>query len=210
MRSIVTVTTPATVERLTTVARVQADLGITGSDTEIETAIDEASSRIEAELGYHLALETVTETFRPVNGYEYASALLLDRTPVVSIDAVTTDTVTLVEGDWMVDPVNGLLLWLDGSGMGQAWHYYNALSVGYSGGWVMPGETGRTLPPAIESACVAYVRSIWFSRRRDPLVKSIEVPGVISRDYWVGGIAEVGAMPPEVSVMLAPFKRLRV
>jgi len=94
--------------------------------------------------------------------------------------------------------------------MGQAWHYYNALSVGYSGGWVMPGETGRTLPPAIESACVAYVRSIWFSRRRDPLVKSIEVPGVISYDYWVGGTTDVGAMPPEVSAMLAPFKRLRV
>jgi len=209
MRSIVTVTTPATVERLTTVARIQADLGITGSDTEIETAIDEASSRIEAELGYHLALETVTETFRS-NGYDCASGLLLERTPVVSIDAVSSDTVALAEGDWMVDPVNGLLLWLDGSGLTRTWTFRTALSVDYSGGWIMPGEEGRTLPPAIESACVAYVRSIWFSRRRDPLVKSIEVPDVISYDYWVGGTADVGALPPEVSAMLAPFKRLRV
>lgn len=210
MRSIVTVTTPATVERLTTVARVQADLGITGSEAEIETAINEASSRIEAELGYHLALETVTETFRPTSGHEYASAILLDRTPVVMIDGITTDTVTLIEGAWTVDPVNGLLLWLDGSGLGQSWHFHNALSVSYSGGWVMPGEEGRTLPPAIESACVAYVRSIW-ARWRDPPVKSVEVPGVISYDYWVGGTAaDAGGMPGEVSAMLAPFKRLRV
>jgi hypothetical protein len=207
MRSIVNVTTPATNERLTTVARVQADLGITGNDAEITTAIEEASSRIEAELGYHLALESVTETFRPVVGYEMAGEALLDRTPIVSIDSVTMDGTPVVE--WDHDPVNGRLLQLS-SGTKIWWKFCNALTVNYSGGWVMPGEVDRTLPPALESACVAYVRSIWFSRRRDPLVKSVDVPGVISRDYWVGGIADVGALPPEVAVMLGPFKRLRV
>jgi hypothetical protein len=213
MRSIITVTTPATTERLTTVARVQQDLGITGSDTEIETAIDEASSRIEAELGYRLPLETVTETFRPLNGYDYASAILLERTPVVSIDSITQDAAALVSDEWEVDPVNGLLLWLDGSGMATPWKFYSGLAVSYSGGWVLPGDPGRTLPYAIEGAAVAYVRTMWFARGNNPLVKSVDIPGVVSYEYGTGGItfaAQVGALPSDVLAMLQPFKRMRV
>jgi hypothetical protein len=214
MRSIVKVTEAATNERLTTVERVQADLGITGNDAAITTAIDEASSRIEAELGYHLALETVTETFRAgINGYaEAAIALPLERTPVVTIDSITIDARELVDGDWVVDEVSGLLYWLSGTGLSSPWRFCNALSVAYSGGWVMPGETGRTLPPALEAAAVAYCRSMLASRDRDPLLRSVEIPGVITRDYYshnrAGG--ESTLLPPDVASMLNPFKRCRV
>ena len=67
-------------------------------------AIDEASSRIQAELGYHLALETVLETFRPVNGSVAAGEILLERTPVVTIDSITVDSSALADGDWDFQP----------------------------------------------------------------------------------------------------------
>ena len=213
MRSIITVVTPATNERLTTVARIQADLGITGNDAEIGTAIDEASSRIEAELGYHLALETVVETFRPAHGnyYNGSSSILLERTPVVEITAISADTGALVDGEWVVDPVNGLVLWVDGVGMVTPWRF-TTLTVTYSGGWVMPGDEGRTLPPALEAAAVAYCRSLLSSRDRDPMLRSVEIPGVITRDYYsqnrAGG--ESVLLPPDVATMLNPFKRIRV
>jgi hypothetical protein len=210
MRSIVTVTTPATVERLTTVARIQAELGITGSDAEIETAIDEASSRIEAELGYHLALESVIESFRPEHRYE-TGPIVLERTPVVEIESITSDATALVAGAWEVHPLTGVLQWISGSGTSTPWTFCNELSVAYSGGWVMPGEEGRTLPPAIEAAAVAYVGTMWSSRQRDPMIRSMEIPGVVSYDYHspsrAGG--EGSLLPPGVATMLAPFKRLR-
>jgi len=215
MRSIITVVTPATNERLTTVARIQSDLGITGNDAEIGTAIDEASSRIEAELGYHLALESVIETFRPSHGnyYNGSSSILLERTPVVEITAISSDTNgALVDGEWVVDPVNGLVLWIDGAGMATPWRFYTAMTVTYSGGWVMPGDPGRTLPPALEAAAVAYCRSLLSSRDRDPMLRSVEIPGVITRDYYSGNRAggESSLLPPDVATMLNPFKRVRV
>jgi hypothetical protein len=214
MRSIVKVTTPATNELLTTVARVQADLGITGNDAAITTAIEEASSRIEAELGYHLALETVTETFRGgVNGYsEAVTALVLERAPVVDIDEITIDARVLVDGEWMLDEVSGLLYWIDGTGLSTPWRFATSVAVSYSGGWVMPGDEDRTLPPALEAAAVAYCRSMLASRDRDPMLRSVEIPGVITRDYYshnrAGG--ESALLPPDVVSMLNPFKRIRV
>jgi hypothetical protein len=212
MRSIISVTTPATVELLTTVERVQSDLGITGSETEIETAISEASSRIEAELGYHLALEVVVETFRPVNGYSYGSAVLLERTPVVEINSITVDGTVLAEADWDLQPENGRVIWLS-AGMSTWWRFSSALAVAYSGGWVMPGEEDRTLPPAIEAAAVAYVRSVWSSRQAgDSMLRAVEIPGVIRREYYSSNRAggESTLLPPDVASMLAPFKRMRV
>ena len=76
----------------------------------------------------------------------------------------------------------------------------------------MPGEEGRTLPPAIEAAAVSYVGSMWSSRDRDPMLRSVEIPGVITRDYYspnrAGG--ESALLPPDVASMLEPFKRMRI
>ena len=211
MGSIVTVTTPATNKRLTTVARVQAELGITGNDAEIGAAIDEASSRIEAELGYRLALETVVETFRNGSGMNGSSSILLERRPVVEITAISSDTGALIDGEWVVDPVNGLVLWVDGAGMAAPWRFIT-LSVFYSGGWLMPDDEGRTLPPAIEAAAVAYCRSMLSSRDRDPMLRSVEIPGVITRDYYSGSRAggENSMLPSDVASMLGPFKRIQI
>jgi hypothetical protein len=156
----------------------------------------------------------VVETFRPVNGNgcNGSSSILLERTPVVEITAISSDAGALVDGEWVVDPVNGLVLWIDGSGMATPWRFYTALSVSYSGGWVMPGDPGRTLPPALEAAAVAYCRSLLASRDRDPMLRSDEIPGVITRDYYSGNRAggESVLLPPDVASMLNPFKRIRV
>ena len=54
---------------------------------------------------------------------------------------------------------------------------------------------------------------MWFSRGNNPLVKSVDIPGVVSYEYGTGGIsfaAQVGALPSDVLAMLQPFKRMRV
>lgn len=209
MRSIVTVNTAATVTNLTTLERVKSELRIK-SDTDndlLTSKIGEASSAIQAYLGYTLARETVTEVFRPDSPYAWREQLILNRTPVVSITSAEEDDVAVDSDEYEVDKPIGALYRLDSSGYRSCWQFCKSAEVVYSGGWKMPGESGRTLPEGIEAACVALVRSYWFNRTRDPLVKSEEIPGVMSQSYWIGGVGQSGELPPDVISMLHPFRR---
>lgn len=212
MRSIVTVNTAATETDLTTLERVKLELGIT-SDTSndlLSAKINEASSAIQAYLGFVLGRETVTETFRPDTYHVWREQLLLTRTPVVSITSAEEDDVTVETDEYEVDSGTGSLYRLDSSGYRSCWQFCKSAEVVYVAGYKMPGEVGRNLPEAIEAACIALVRSFWFNRTRDPLVKSEEIPGVMSQSYWIGGVGQSGELPPDVITMLHPFRRPRV
>lgn len=212
MRSIVRVITPSPDELLTTVSRMKADLGISGVDQDdaIENLIEEASSRIVAYVGYPLGFATVEETFRPDRGYECVRQLLLERQPVYAIERVTIDDAEVASPEYEVSHKGAILYRLDASGHSAPWEFGKAIVVLYSGGYILPDDTDRTLEPAIENACAALVRTLWYGRRRDPLVKSVEIPGLISESYWVGATGDSTALPPDVELMLAPFKRMRL
>lgn len=212
MRSIVTVTDAALGPLLlTTLTRVKAELDITNStnDALIEQKIEDASSRIQAYLGFALVRETVSETFR-AEGYECVDKLILNRAPVVTVTSVTVDDVALTSSEYEKDEKAGLLHRLDTSGYPMPWEFCKSVVVAYSGGFIMPGESNETLEPAIEAGAVALVRALYFARRRDPLVKSVDIPGVISEQYWIGSMGDVGSLPPDVEAMIAPFRRVRV
>lgn len=212
MRSILSVTAPAANPyRLTTLERVKAELNITdgAGDELLAKKIDEAGSDIQAALGFVVARETVTETFRhDSGGCLWIDKLILDRTPVASIASVTVDDVAVDVAEYEVEAATGFLHRLDSSGYPNGWSFGKSIVVVYSGGYILPGEAGANLEPAIEAGVVELVTSYWLSRGRDPLVRSEEVPGVMSVQYWVGAVGESGNLPPGVLAKISRFRRV--
>lgn len=208
MRSILTVTTAPSVTSLTTLQRVKDELGIAdgASDAILNTKIAEASSDIEAHLGRTLSRATLTQTFW---GEGCAECLLLGRVPVASITSVTVDDVLVDADEYRLDSETGALYRLDSSGYPDGWDWCKSVVVVFAAGYLLPGETGRNLPPAIEAGAVSLVQSFWSNRGRDPLVKSMEIPGVISEQYWIGAVGEAGSLPPDVWSKIAAYRATR-
>lgn len=212
MRSVLTVTVPATDTDLTTLARVKSELNVTVStyDTILQEKIEEASSDIEAALGFVVSKETVAETFWQEQIGETPEYLILDRTPVGTITSVVIDGVTLDASRYRVDPKTGQIYALDVSGYPCVWIIFKGAVITYAGGYIPPSETNSDLPAGIQGACVALMTDYWASRGRDPSLKSEEAPGIMRYDYWVGAVGEAGELPPSVITRLAPYRRVVV
>lgn len=210
MRSILTVTTAPTVTRLTTLDRIKAELNITGTanDVLLGAKLDEATSDIEAHLGGTLSRAAVSETMWAALGENsWTEYLTLERWPVASIASVTVDGVVLDSTLYRLDPDTGLLYRLDPAGFPCIWIWCKAIVVAYSGGYLLPGESGRNLPRVLEAACVDLMLAYWTNRGRDPLIKTEDVPGLGRVEYWVGAVGESGELPPSVTAKIAPYRR---
>jgi uncharacterized phiE125 gp8 family phage protein len=208
VRNVVTITTGPGVTKLTTLERIKQELSITGggSDALLGSKIDEATSDIEAHLGRTLNRATLTEVFWAEPWCtEY---LVLDRSPVASVTSVTVDDVLVPLIEYRLDADAGILYRLDASGYPSRWEWTKSIIVVYAGGFLLPGETGRNLPPALEAAVIELMQSYWLSRGRDPLIKAEDVPGLGSVQYWVGSVGEAGELPPGVVTKIAPFRRV--
>jgi hypothetical protein len=85
--------------------------------------------------------------------------------------------------------------------------------VQYVAGWILPGQTdegyGTVAPPPlpqdIEDVVVAVVKDRYFARKRDPLLKSQNIPDVRAAEWWVGGVGD-GALPSNLTAMLDPYR----
>jgi hypothetical protein len=117
--------------------------------------------------------------------------------------------VALSASDYRVDKDNGLLYRLCG-GYASLWAFYRDIVIVYVAGYIMPEETSSNLPGALQAGCIDLVKSFWMSRRRDPMVKSVDVPGVIAEQFWVGSVGEEGDLPPSVQEKVMPFRRATV
>lgn len=182
--SIVTVTNAASGFRLTTLDRVKSELGISGTadDTLLGAKIDEASAAVTLYCDRVFALETVSEQFRLTS---CVPSLILARRPVVTLGAIVEDGLTLADADREIDKEAGLLYRLDGQDARCEWPALK-ITVSYSAGYVLPGNSGRNLPYDIEACCIELVRGYWMSRDRDPLVKREVIPDVSELEFWVG------------------------
>lgn len=210
MRSIVTITTPPAATRLTTVERVKLELSMSGSENDalIGAKIDEATSDIEAHVRRTLNRATLTETFWGARcGAEF---LILDRMAVASIASVTVDDVAVDASEYRLDAEAAVLYRLDANGYPCVWTWCKSIIVVYAAGYLLPGEIGRNLPPSLEGAAIDLVQSYWLSRGRDSLIRSEDVPGLGSVQYWVGAVGESGELPPSVVSKISPFRRASV
>jgi len=195
---------------LTTLTRVKLELDITGTDTNRDMLLNlkilEASDDIEAALGFTVRKETVSETFWLENGDVGPEYLVLDRTPVVSITSVTVDGIVADASTYRLDPETGQLYALC-NGYPSRWYFCKSIVVAYAGGYVLPAESGSTLPDGIQGAAVELMSDYWAAKGRDPSVKSEDVSGVGRIDYWVGAVGEAGELPPRVVMKLSPYRR---
>ena len=222
MRSVVTIITPAASPvLLTTLSRVKGELKIASrADDEIlEAKIAEASSDIQAAMGYRLPSEDVVVTFwhdhaeLPIRthagrwGNPNDTTLFLPRTPVTAIASVTVDDTPLDPTEWRLDPDAGLLDRLSTDGHPCAWWFCKSVVVACTAGFILPGKTGRTLEYAIEGAVVALVSDYWASRGRDPTLMSENIPGVREARYWVGAVGDPELLPPRVLAAISQFRR---
>lgn len=199
-----TIITPATTFDLTVLATVKQELGITVTtyDDQLTRLIHEASIACATYCDCVFALEEVSETFWLNCAMD---ELRLARRPVTTITSVVESGVTLTAGtDYAFDPATGSLFRLDGNDNRSAWT--GKVVVQYSGGYALLDG----VPRDIERACIALIKTLWFSLTRDPLVRSVEVPGVMTETFWVGGIGDNGALPPNVTALLDPYRRLGV
>jgi hypothetical protein len=197
---------------LTTVSRVKLELDISGVDTQRDMLLNlkilEASDDIEASLNFTVRRETVSETFWLEGGDNAPEYLRLDRIPVASITSVTVDGIAYSAPQYRLDAETGLLYALDLGGYPCRWCFCKDIVVAYSGGYILPAESGSNLPAGIQGAAVELMSDYWAAKGRDPSVKSEEIPGVIRTDYWVGSVGEAGELPPRVVMKLAPYRRV--
>lgn len=227
MKSILTITVPATSQDLTTVATVKAELGITGTDSDdrLATLIDQASGIVAEYCGRSFGEETLTETFRlgfsGFSAHGFSSSipilysggdsapvggpLILSRRPVSSVKSVEETGELLVAADYELDPDPGMLYRMSGD----QWSMWRGgkIVVVYIAGYALVDS----LPQGIERACIELVKSYWSAGSRDPALRrlSITTPGVetIDQEFWINQ-AGVPAMPREVIDLLATHRAI--
>lgn len=200
--TILTVVTPSPTYDLTVLATVKEELGVTVStyDARLARLIHEASADCERYChGRVFAQETVTETFRNVWGLR--APLVLDRYPVTAITSVVVDGTTLAADEYEVDGSSGIL-WRLSSDTRISWAGYK-IAVTYTGGF----ELLATLPRDVERACIEQIKALFYGGPRDPNLKSVDVPGVMSETYWVGGVGEDDAVCPQAADRLAAYRK---
>lgn len=214
----ITVTAAASSRKLATLALLKEDLSITVSDndTALNRILDQASSMITRYCGREFARETIVETL-PGNG---KFTLLLTRTPIVSISAITYDGVTVSADDYSIrEPEAGIIYnrygWNETARASQGLSQNpilssreNLYSVTYVAGYILPSFTdpaGANLPYDIERACLDIAKGYWVNPGINTVIQSESVPDVASVTYR--DMSQAGAMPAHVREILDSWKR---
>lgn len=187
------IVSPAATRDLTTRIQLKQELGLAdeGDDALIDALIAQASSAIEAACRRVLAREGVVET---VIG-RGRSLLMLTRTPIVAIASVRSGGIEVPPDLWGVLSEDAGLLHRRGG-----WDEV-PFEIAYAGGFALPGTPDRTLPGALERACLETVKLWLAARDRDPSLNS-ENAGGYSASY-----APARGLPDSARELLAPWRR---
>lgn len=183
MRSVLTVTTAATDLALLTMAELRQATGIaTGQDDKLNALGRGIAAAITSRCNVRavgatpptLRSETLTEMFRLDCPREQ---LIMARRPITSITSVVEDGATVATTDYEMDAASGLLRRLCSDY--PAWWSASKITVVYVAGW-------STVPENLRSAAMKLATALNSETGRDPSLKAVDIPGVISREYWVG------------------------
>lgn len=190
MLNILTVTTPATSYRLTTLAKLSDSIGTAalGCDDILEEYLDRASGIICAYLDVPRAEDGTTtlaseELVERIQLDEASNSLTLARYPIVAVDSVTVAGEVIADTDYLVRKAFGEILRMDADGNQSDWPASAIILIEYTAGWTLPGVAGRNLPYDIEDCCLRIAQRLWFDRERDTLLKSEQYVGVLSFNY---------------------------
>lgn len=212
----VTVIAPAKQKRLTTLANARGDLGLSASapsDAQLERWIDQASQQAASYCRRVFGRETVRERINLCGYRTDEGGILLDRGPIVRIISAFIDGTTYAPEAFEV--VDGREVFLTLAGERMCWRGYR-LAIDYEAGWLLPGEpkevNGVTtlapdLPADIERAVIQLVGVAASMAGRDITIKSEDVEGVGSRDFYVQG-ASATLPHPEAEAILSQYRRM--
>jgi hypothetical protein len=220
------VVTAATNFQLTTLAAVKAELGISGTteDTLLGSFIDQASAAIVDYCQRPFAQEVYKET---VMGYG-SNRLMLSRTPIVAVASVTADSEVIT--DHLIENADAGILYRK---LGWQWTAplgWNVTSypmsgreellfaIQYTAGFILPGDATteklRTLPQAVEKACIETVKAWYLGRDRDPFMTGQKI-GDLQVQYGGGSRLDANGqgavtqgIPPLAMQLLVPWRRL--
>jgi hypothetical protein len=206
-RILTTVITPALSYDLTTLAVVKDELRVTdaASDTFISRQIAWASAAATSYCDRVFQVETIKDEFwAPRDFYPglldgRPDILQLTRWPAVTITNVTEDGVALVvTTDYRIDLEHGQLLRVDANAYPRPWPAV-AIAVQYTAGYA-------TIPVDVADAVVRMVKTRWFARERDPMLRGESIPGVRDVQYWVPTGDDAGSMSPDVVDLLDGYR----
>ncbi|MGJ5163166.1 hypothetical protein [Bradyrhizobium sp. HKCCYLR1051] len=209
-RIVTTVVTPAGSTDLTTLADVKDELSIDSGDTSKDVTLTrylKGASRAALQYVNRRALvqETIKDEIWPdIDPHPRVlsgafDVLQLSTWPVLSIDSVTEDGTALVrDTDYLLDSAAGRLFRLDGSGNTTTWSARPKV-VQYDAGF-------DAVPDEVADAVIRMVTSRWAAKGRDKSLRSEDIPGVVSRQWWIATGGEAGNMPPDITDLLDNYR----
>lgn len=183
-----------------------AEIGVTPTadqTSQMETVIAQVSGLIDGFLDRHLAEADVTDHYRRPTG----DTLRLSRWPVAEILQVIEDGTELMPDGWELDEVNGQL-WRIANGDRSCWSGCGTTTVSYVGGYILPDD----LPADIQRAAVDQAKAQFMGGKRDPNLRSFNVPDTFQASFSVGGGDSAGksGLMAQVEAALAPYRRMVV
>ncbi len=211
-----TITTPASSVKLTSLEIVKAELDIADSSEDIEIArfIDQASKFIPNYTNRVFAREVITEKIGSVG----EQILMLERTPIVSVSQIRHSGTTIGSTTFDIDDADAGLLFRE-VGWTDTVIYTSFITpirtrfakknweIDYTAGYILHGSTegDPNIPEDLTRAATDLVKSWYLKRDEDPGVKS-ERTGDASETRY--DVTKSHGLPPSIANMLAPYVRL--
>jgi hypothetical protein len=208
--------TAATERALTTVAKVKEALDIT-FDT-FDNLLQEAVDRVSALAAEHCNLtsdsvgsaptfgeETLRATWLMASYHRGPTLLLPWRRPITEVTLLTECGVTLTSGtDFLL--ADGELVRIRND---RRWDWLiEKVVVEFKAGWALPDS----VPPNVEARVIDQIKLDFLTRKRDPSLKSMQVPDLFAASFATPGSSTVGDSGLLVALenALSPYRRIMV
>ena len=216
--NILTLATPAASYNLIDLATLKADLGITttADDAYLTNRIASSSATVANYCNRVFPVEGLSWQFFPAkDGWPWTVSediqpLQLPRWPLVTITSVVETiagvATTLTLGtDYLADMTRGQFTRLNLYGFPRRWHP-NPVAVVFSAGYattLAPSSGALALPADVIEATELLVKNAYYARTRDGMVKSENIPGVISTSW---ATPNDDGMPADVAAKLKNYR----
>lgn len=206
--TITTVTVAAASYDLVDLVTVKDELGITGTtdDTQLGRYITAASAAAAQYCNRVFVVETVKDVIdlqRDPYPWQLAggvNALQASRWPIVSLTTVVElDDALVADTDFRADLARGTLYRLSASDGSVVPWPPRPITLTYQAGY-------DPIPVDIQDAVTRMIRSRWFARGRDPMIRQVSVPGVVEKQFWVPTGADAGNMTSDVTDILDNYR----
>lgn len=206
---ITTVITPANSLWLVSLDSALDALGLAADggtqDSQVGRMIGQVSAAINTYCNRIFVRQSYRSQFRyACNWLGYGSPLVLSQAPIavdgfgVLVLAASEDGTLVDTTEWQVDRNTGMLYRLDSAGAFSSWSG-TLISVDYDAGFDL-------IPDDVQAAALDWMSGRWNTRGRDPALRSLTIPDVVSESYFDPAAASASGMPSTVRNTLDQYR----